>query len=69
MSRVYFADVYKEYEVLHRYVSRLAQEYKKTLEENKNKSQADSDEVEQKTEENLQAEKKKFVKIRCKGVS
>nr|XP_039248217.1 uncharacterized protein LOC120326061 isoform X2 [Styela clava] len=35
MARVFFADVYKEYECLHKYVSKLAEKYKQAIEANK----------------------------------
>lgn len=35
MSRVFFADIYKEYECLHKYVAKLAEKYKQTIEEKK----------------------------------
>lgn len=35
MTRVFFADVYKEYECLHKYVSKLAEKYNKAIESQK----------------------------------
>ncbi|XP_076802421.1 uncharacterized protein LOC143446594 isoform X2 [Clavelina lepadiformis] len=65
MSRVYFADVYKEYEVLHRYVSRLTEKYKQVLSHEK-ESQVEKNEGK---EEELENEKKNFIKIRCKKLA
>lgn len=39
MARVFFADVYKEYECLHKYVSKLAEKYKQAIETNKTTSE------------------------------
>lgn len=43
VSRVYFADVYKEYESLHKYVSRLAEQYFETV----NQKKSDEEQQEQ----------------------
>lgn len=63
MSRVYFADVYKEYEVLHRYVTRLTEKYKNTLQEDKFSNLPSTENGEE-----PEAEKKKLLKVRCKLV-
>ena len=66
LSRVYFADVYKEYEILHRYMSRLTGKYKQALMEEKLMRPANGGTNE--NEANMEAEKKKFLKVRCKMV-
>jgi len=69
MSRVYFADVYKEYEILHRYVTRLTEKYKATLMAEKLLKPATQENggVEE-TEETLEKKKKNLIKVRCKSV-
>ena len=67
MSRVYFADVYKEYEVLHRYISRLTERYKAALFDEKLAKTAANENGE--ADGALQTEKKKLLKVRCKLVS
>ena len=68
MSRVYFADVYKEYESLHRYVTRLTEKYMDAIEMKETINPLD--EI-IKTPEELAKEKeeKKKVPVKCKKVN
>ena len=68
MSRVYFADVYKEYEILHRYVSRLTDKYKQALMEDKIMSQTGQENGNTEATEDGDEKKKQFIKVRCKQV-
>ena len=70
MSRVYFADVYKEYEILHRYVSRLTEKYKEVLMAEKLMKPAISPENgdTEGSGESMEKEKKNIIKVRCKSV-
>jgi len=66
LSRVYFADVYKEYEALHKYVCRLTEKYQEKL------SSVKDDETDEDNKnsaaENLEKEKKRVITVRCKKV-
>uniref|UniRef100_H2YZJ5 DUF4764 domain-containing protein n=1 Tax=Ciona savignyi TaxID=51511 RepID=H2YZJ5_CIOSA len=64
-SRVYFADIYKEYEALHRYVSRLTAKYKDTL----NQKAIEGGEKTQSVDGEIQTEKKNVIKVRCKKLA
>nr|XP_002129102.1 uncharacterized protein LOC100178511 [Ciona intestinalis] len=59
-SRVYFADVYKEYEALHRYVSRLTVKYKDCIQQKAIEGTKDALE---------ETEKKNLVKVKCKKLA
>nr|CAB3262188.1 uncharacterized protein LOC100178511 [Phallusia mammillata] len=70
LSRVYFADVYKEYEALHKYVCRLTDKYKETIDAQKSEipeeKKEDDNTIEQNAKDALDRNKNTMVTIRCK---